>query len=574
MWSGAELKKGLATRGFEYARVGVRTGRILRAKALRPLLLKKAESRGNSERPDGVTLFWIPEAGVGPHLVAMEILARTLVGDGQSVMFTRCYECFARCPVMDMYELAEPTSHEAARSCCDRCIYNSVAMLGRYRLPAMDLRPWVERIRPELDRLRRDRPADLKTFHLEGIAFGAIALHDLILTNKLASADHVSPHLGDAWWDRISSCVTAYLVVSEMARSGTINQLVHFNDGSLQVSARLAAEKAGVPCRSLAFASHLGVDRRKLVITNTIAHDALVRHASTWTQWRNIPLGAEVVRDIGDDLVRHFTNPGGASHIYSRGLSSRPDDLRRRLGLSSDRKVVVAFTSSLDEDNAARAYRAALGIDCSSSDGQTFPDQLTWLRHVADQISVSEDLQLIVRVHPREDANDRDGVRSEHLSLLRDELGKDRAHVHVVWPRDPVSSYDLSLLAHVATVSWSSIGLELARAGTPVLATSVGVLHTLPRNEGVAWEATPAGYSRRLRELSIGGFCLEEVISAYRFYAMRQLALTTDLGDIVAKPGSRYLPRWRTPHEAPRLLGILNGSVDRAQTRLGALHAT
>jgi hypothetical protein len=562
------LRKDLKARGFEIARTAVRTGRVVRARLLRPWLLRQVESRNSTDTLNGVTLFWIPEAGVAPHLVAMEILARTLVEEGHRVLFTRCYEGFPRCPVMDMYNLDEPPAADAARSCCDRCLYNSVRMLGTYRLPALDLRPWLDRIQPRLNELTPVRPADPSTFTFEGIPFGLLAMHDLILANKLGNVDDIPSKFDVAWWDRTRSCVTAYLVVTELASSGEISHLVHFNDGALHVSARLAAERAGIPCRSIAFASHMGVDRRKIVVTKTIAHDAMLRHASTWEQWRDIPLSTSAIREVGDDVVRHFTNPGGASHIYSRGLSSNSVDIRDRLGLSGDRRIAVAFTSSLDEDNAARAYRKALGIDGSAVEDSPFPDQLSWLRHIADQISKSEDLQLVVRVHPREDANDREGVRSEHLRLLRAELGKSRDHVHVVWPRDPVSSYDLARIAHLALVSWSSIGLELARAGVPVLATSVGTFHGLPRNEGVAWEPTVTAYYRRLRELTVDGVVLDDVIMAYRFYAMRQLGLTTDVSDLVTTAGYRFLPRWRSPRESKRLVEALVGDLDPGEDSL------
>ena len=276
-----KLRGDLKVRGFEIARTGVRAGRKLRAKLLRPWLLRQAESHNETETLNGVTLFWVPEAGVGPHLVAMEILARTLVEDGHRVLFTRCYEGFPRCPVMDMYKLDEPPAADAARSCCDRCLYNSVRMLGKYRLPALDLRPWLDRIQPRLNELTRVRPPDLSTFTFDGIPFGLLAMHDLTLANKLASVEDIPPKFDIAWWDRTRSCLTAYLVVTELASSGEMSHLVHFNDGALHVSARLAAEKARIPCRSIAFASHMGVDRRKIVVTKTIAHDATLRHAST-----------------------------------------------------------------------------------------------------------------------------------------------------------------------------------------------------------------------------------------------------------------------------------------------------
>lgn len=567
---GGSAEKLEAT-ALSLARKGVRTGRKVRGRALRPLLLRQMHSQSGAEI-DGSAVFWIPEAGVGPHLAAMEVLARTMVEAGHRVVFTRCYEGFSRCPVMDMYQLADPSPGRDAQSCCDRCLYNSVRMLARYSLPALDTSPWLELVRPRVDVLTVVKPDDLSSFRFDEVPFGTLALHDLTLVHKLATFDDVPPQLEDAWWERIKSCLTAYLLVSEMLRSGRPKEMVHFNDGALNVSARLAAEREGIACRSIAFASHVGVDRRRIVITKTIAHDALLRHASSWDRWRNVPIRPETVETVGDDVVRHFTNSGGASHIYSRGLSADPAAMHERLGLDAGRRVLVAYTSSLDEDNAARAYRNALGIDDSLVGASPFRDQLDWLRQVADTVAASSDMQLVIRVHPREDANEREGVASEHLRLLRREFSDAQPNVQVVWPRDPVSSYDLARIANVVLVSWSSIGLELARAALPVLATSVGTFHGLPRNDGVAWEPTPKAYFERVQELCEHGTDLDDVIVAYRFYAMRQLGLSTDLGDVVRSAGTRGLPRWRTPAESRRILGALVDDLDPGEDTLDRLN--
>jgi hypothetical protein len=566
----AETSDKLKVVAVSLARTGVRVGRRSRSRALRPLLLRNMHAP-RDVKVDGAAIFWIPEAGVGPHLAAMEMLARTMTEAGHSAVFVRCYEGFCRCPVMDMYQLADPSPQREARSCCDRCLYNSVRMLDRYRLPAIDLSGWLDLVRPQVDALTDVRPHDLSEFRHDDVPFGTLALHDLTLVHKLATFEEVPSNLEDAWWARIKSCLTAYLLVSEIIRGGRPSELVHFNDGALNVSARLAAERAGIPCRSVAFASHVGVDRRRIVITKTIAHDALLKHASQWERWRDLPISRQMVETIGDDVVRHFTNAGGASHIYSRGFSAQPASMHQSLGLSAGRRVLVAYTSSLDEDNAARAYRKALGIDDSIVGTSPFRDQLDWLRQLADAVTLSTDMQLIIRVHPREDANDREGVASEHLRLLRREFTDKQDHVRVVWPREPVSSYDLARIAHVVLVSWSSIGLELARAALPVLATSVGTFHGLPRNDGVAWEPTAEAYFERLRELCENGTALDDVIFAYRFYAMRQLALSTDLGDVARSAGTRGLPRWRIPAESRRILAALADDLDPGEDTLDRL---
>ena len=64
---------------------------------------------------------------------------------------------------------------------------------------------------------------------------------------------------------------------------------------------------------------------------------------------------------------------------------------------------------------------------------------------------------------------------SEHLQTLRAAFPQDPPRTRIFWPDDPVSSYDLAEIADVATVSFSTIGLELARLGVPVVVYVEGV---------------------------------------------------------------------------------------------------
>ena len=97
-----------------------------------------------------------------------------------------------------------------------------------------------------------------------------------------------------------------------------------------------------------------------------------------------------------------------------------------------------------------------------------FPDQLTWLTSLCDYVSARDDLQLVIRIHPRMGA-----VKGANAAPLLEEYKKAfaslPAHCTVLWPESPVSSYDLAELADLALISWSTMGRELFRIGVPVL---------------------------------------------------------------------------------------------------------
>src|SRR5205807_8907478 len=106
-----------------------------------------------------------------------------------------------------------------------------------------------------------------------------------------------------------------------------------------------------------------------------------------------------------------------------------------------------------------------------------------------EYVESHDDLQLAVRIHPREGPNKREGGTSQHLQKLRREFGAyQHARVRIIWPEDKTSSYDLGEAADLALVSWSSIGLELARLGVPVLTSTRGI-GFLPEGDFLAFRA-------------------------------------------------------------------------------------
>ena len=161
----------------------------------------------------------------------------------------------------------------------------------------------------------------------------------------------------------------------------------------------------------------------------------------------------------------------------------------------------------------------------------------------------------IVRIHPREGANKRESVVSQHLSLLRAAFGGKYAHCRFVWPADAVSSYDLGEAADLVLTSWSTIGLEMARLGAPVLVAFNGAGAPLPRDDFYEWEPTPAEYFEKLRSLLDRPVSAEQIARAYRWYSLLTLGTTLDLADVI--PRRRFFPAVCLSTEHPaRLLRL------------------
>ena len=187
--------------------------------------------------------------------------------------------------------------------------------------------------------------------------------------------------------------------------------------------------------------------------------------------------------EISDDLVGRLK--GGGVYSYSPAKTHGGFQLLKTLGLSDHKKTLVAYTSSLDEHLASKLKYTALQNELADS-AQPFDDQIQWLQSLRTYCKSHNDLQLIVRVHPREGRNHRDSVRSDHLKKLQDAFEAVDGNCRFIWPEEPTSSYDL---AEVADIALARRGEHHALAvGRPDGKAVVG------RVEGQACEDVPSPF--------------------------------------------------------------------------------
>jgi len=508
----------------------------------------------------GTTLIFVPYASVIPMFSQACVVARTLKERGHRVIVARCFRLFDRCPAMDNDRL--PYDADAGRKLesCLRCAGHSFSGLEAYGLESVDLRALVTPdMTATIDRALAQPPANLLDFEYDGLPFGKLSVMDVVLGRKISDFDAMQETERRAWLEYLRSCLLSHLLVDRLCREFGIGRVVHCNDYSLLLGARTAARKNGVPCYGLAFPGHRNVDLRRYLILSNVWKPSSFKLLANWPACRDACLDPDRVREVADDLLVRFGGIG--SHIYSPGKTIEESDIRVRLGLSSDRKLLVAYTSSLDEVIASRMGVKALGIEIPDRP-QPFPNQIEWLKALTQYVEASDDLQLVVRVHPREGVTKREATASQHLTWLREAFGGSYAHCRFVWPEERVSSYDLGEAADLVLVSWSTIGLEMARLAAPVLVAFNGADAAIPRDDFLEWGATPAAYFETLRVLLERPVGIDQVARAFRWYSLITLGTTVDLTDLVPQSNFTGLPAYRLPREAETIERILIGGRD------------
>lgn len=504
---------------------------------------------------EGAILFFTPEGGVKPHFAAQCVVARTLKEMGHKVLFVRCFKTFDWCPVYEAGQLDYPLEAKERENQCFHCARLAIGMLEEYGLESISLNALcTPDILARVDRAMSACPKDLNDFSFDGIPFGKITIFDLSLATKQYDYSRVDEATRRLWLRYIRNALLSYLLTEEICRQHSISRLLIFNDYSLLLSARLAAQKRGVGSISMTQAGI--VDRRRYVFCHSDRTSSGYLASGYWPRWRELSLTEQELREITDDLLLPFR--GKQWHIYATPKSLEVDSLYSRLGLERSKKLLVAYTSSLDEITCGRMGMMAMN-KVPPAPKQPFTDQIEWLRAMVTYVRDNDDLQLVVRVHPREGAS-KDGKRaaSPHLAQLKQNFTGTFERVRFFWPEDAVSSYDLAEMADVALVSWSSMGMELARLGIPVISSTMGI-GTAPQDDFMAWGETPQQFFRELERLLSAPVSLQPVIHAYRCFHLLNFAISLNFGDVVPSYDFVDLPPYKFPGAADALEEIVIG---------------
>jgi hypothetical protein len=498
-----------------------------------------------SSGDDGFVVFFAPEAGIVPHYIAHCVVAKTLEDRGHRTLIVRCNDVYPRCVVMDGELLPQDLTAEQRKQVCATCHGYANRMTGDYGLNVVELRELVDDdVKEKVERLIADLPKDLLTFEFDGIRFGYICGAEAAITFKSTDFSGSTPEVRRLLIWYIKGALLSYFAMRRLVLTGKVRRVVHFNEYGILLSAALAARKGGIPTTLLTMASIRGVDRRRVVLMPDLMAIVSYRNRlKEWRRWRDLRLPAAVIDDLADDC--RFRISGNSIMIYSPTRTGSTDDVFVRLGLSASRKLLVAFTSSLDEVGANKLYLDAMNYE-SFSVRQPFRDQIEWLEALIKRVEASDDLQLVVRVHPRLGANRRESVVSGHLGELQAHFTRTYQHVRIVWPGDDVSSYDLMELADVGLSAWSSTALEMARFGTPSIIAFDQ--HTpLPLGDVVQFAETPEGYFALIDDMLQQPPSLDTISLAYRWTYLHFLGCSVDLGDVIPDPNCFVLPPFKSP---------------------------
>ena len=148
---------------------------------------------------------------------------------------------------------------------------------------------------------------------------------------------------------QLDSCLSIYIALKDYLREHNFTHVFAYGQYGINLAACLAAEHSSLRWNLLQHLPHNGVDRQRLFVQQQATTRSRYRNInSEWWDYRdNTFTATDLAESVGDVLARMSSrNP----LVYSPTKSASSDVLNE-LNISVNQKVIVAFTSNLDEQS-------------------------------------------------------------------------------------------------------------------------------------------------------------------------------------------------------------------------------
>lgn len=119
--------------------------------------------------------------------------------------------------------------------------------------------------------------------------------------------------------------------------------------------------------------------------------------------------------------------------------------------------------------------------DSLTLDRQVFSSTMAdWIQKSLRYFADRQDVQLIIRVHPGETLTHGTSMGD----VVKNELGDIPDHIHLILPEEKINTYDILDIADLGLVYTTTVGLEMAMRGIPVVVAG----ETHYRNRGFTYD--------------------------------------------------------------------------------------
>lgn len=458
-------------------------------------------------------LFFTPHAALWPHTVPEAYLARALAECGHNVSYVSCGKAQTYCAPMTAYRLEPGCDVTSAQRICSRCNTGIKSIQSTYGFPVEVLASYLNEKAIAILEAMAAVAVEEKSLDTEylGVKVGRLALYEFTLAHKKMTTE-----LSESQWREYQVYLANALrtlhgfsrhlekhrpdvVVSFSPQYSNINSCMQY---AISLGIRVLFIESGTN-----LAHRLGTMR----VWDWRVHKLVNPALTYWNESAEHPVtlvtAAKVIAHFEQLLSGHHFAVFSAPYAGSGGV-------RQRWNARPEQKILLMTLSSYDEAYAALLIEA---FPYEKVFSDVFRTQAEWVKGTIAWVAKRPDLFLVIRVHPRDFPNKREVLRSEQSFMLDGLLEKVPNNVHVNWPGEGVSLYELLEDTDVVLTGWSVTAMEALVLGIPVV-TYDSNLPSYPRDIQYTGRSESEYYANIERAL-FDGWRIENAVHGFRWLA-------------------------------------------------------
>lgn len=215
-------------------------------------------------------------------------------------------------------------------------------------------------------------------------------------------------------------------------------------------------------------ARHLGIDAVTYEFNDQREQIWIAQNSSIMRQETDYLVEARCSQPMTDEMFERVADLenarrgarvwGKSKRLWQYVSSQGAESTRKTLGLD-DRPVVMLAANVLGDS-------LTLGRDIFAA------SMTEWITKTVQYFATRTDVQLVIRVHPGEKLVPQ---AKSMGTVVKEALPEIPSHIHVIGALDPINTYDLIEIADVGLAYTTTVGLETAMNGRPVI--SCGQTH-------------------------------------------------------------------------------------------------
>lgn len=454
-----------------------------------------------------------PYLGIWQHSLP-ESLFLDALKEKHEIFHLQCNGLFAQhCVTMSSYGIEINSSEKEKNKVCTECKKNKAVLNAVFDFKKLLIEDFIDSekkivIEETIKNITKENYMD---FYLDNIPIGKYAYYIVSLNYKKNSYLMTDIEFKEYLVNLRNSLFSYYLaieVIKEIKPQGAVIYNTHYPTN--RVFADVLINHGIVP-----YYLHAGPNIHQrlnsLYIGKNHYYQMQRNQFHHWQKIKNKQTNPETFKFVHEHYSELITaqNP----FVYSSSINNNKSNLREYYKIDESKKVVLLTMSSFDERFASET----IGILNKETD-LIFESQNAWLQHVTDFFSRNKDLFLIIRVHPREFPNKREGVLSENGIMLRKILSSLPENVVVNWPEEKISLYNLVSIIDLCLNFTSSVGKELIFFGVPVL-TYVRNSQSYPIEINY-YSNNKNEYFNFVKNLPYEDFNIQKIQNLFRWYSI------------------------------------------------------